>query len=83
MPAGLTPLNLQDLGTAKPQEETETFKATRKRIKQEMIKPRQRKTNIQSKENESKARNDKTTKKKEENGENKRPFKSWNFQRIK
>ncbi len=48
-----------------------------------MIKPRKRKTNIQSKEKESKARNDKTMKKKEENGENKRPFKSWNFQRIK
>jgi hypothetical protein len=29
-----------------------------------MIKPRKRKTNIQSKEKESKARNDKTTKKK-------------------
>lgn len=25
----------------------------------------------------------KPQKKKEENGENKRPFKSWNFQRIK
>jgi hypothetical protein len=48
-----------------------------------MIKPQKRKTNIQSKEKESKARNDKTMKKKEENGENKRPFKSWNLQRIK
>jgi hypothetical protein len=40
IPTGLALLNLQEKErTAKPQEERETFKAKRKRIKQEMIKP--------------------------------------------
>jgi len=44
MPTGLTPLNLQEKETtAKPQDKTETFKAKRKRIKQEMIKPTKKK----------------------------------------
>jgi hypothetical protein len=44
-----------------------------------MIKPRKRKTNIQSKEKESKAINDITTKKKDENGENKDLLRAGTF----